>query len=223
MSGVAEDLDIYVRQGFGVRLGFGARPALLVIDFINAFNNPEQLGGGNIQEAIDNTARLLALARHLDLPIAFTSHVYAEDGSDDNVFLRKLPDTRILRPDTHETDIVDELDPRPGERIVRKHYPSGFFGTDLASWLTVRGADTAIVTGCTTSGCVRATVVDAMCHGFRPIVPRECSGDRAIGPHEANLFDMDQKYADVMSVEEVEDELATLTGGQSVPHRSAIV
>ena len=85
MSGVAGDLDIYVKQGFGVRLGFGARPALLIVDFINAFNNPEQLGGGNIQEAIDNTARLLDLARHLDLPIAFTSHVYAEDGSDDNI------------------------------------------------------------------------------------------------------------------------------------------
>ena len=219
MGGLAGSLDIYAKQGFGVRLGFDTRPALLIVDFINAFNDPEQLGGGNIQEAIDSTARLLDLARHLDLPSAFTSHVYAEDGSDDNVFLRKLPDTRILRSDTHETDIVDELAPRPGERIVRKHYPSGFFGTDLASWLTVRGADTAVVTGCTTSGCVRATVVDAMCHGFRPIVPRECSGDRAIGPHEANLFDMDQKYADVMSLEEVEDEFATLTAGQSA-HRS---
>ena len=221
MSSVPGDLDVYVKQGFGLRVGFGARPALLIIDFINAFNNPEQLGGGNIQEAIDNTTQLLALARHLELPIAFTSHVYAEDGSDDNVFLRKLPGTCILRPGTRETEIVGELEPRPEERIVRKHYPSGFFGTDLASWLTVRGADTAIVTGCTTSGCVRATVVDAMCHGFRPIVPRECSGDRAIGPHEANLFDMDQKYADVMPLEEVKDELATLTGGQSA-HRNAI-
>ena len=221
MSSVPGDLDVYVKQGFGLRVGFGARPALLIIDFINAFNNPEQLGGGNIQEAIDNTAQLLALARHLDLPIAFTSHVYAEDGSDGNVFLRKLPGTQILRPGMLETEIVGELEPRPGERVLRKHYPSGFFGTDLASWLTVRGADTAIVTGCTTSGCVRATVVDAMCHGFRPIVPRECSGDRAIGPHEANLFDMDQKYADVMPLEEVKDELATLTGGQSA-HRNAI-
>ena len=221
MSRVPGDLDVYVKQGFGLRVGFGARPALLIIDFINAFNNPEQLGGGNVHEAIDNTAQLLALARHLDLPIAFTSHVYAEDGSDDNVFLRKLPGTRILRPGMSETEIVSELEPRPGERVIRKHYPSGFFGTDLASWLTVRGADTAIVTGCTTSGCVRATVVDAMCHGFRPIVPKECSGDRAMGPHEANLFDMDQKYADVMPLEEVRAELATLASGQSA-NRSAI-
>ena len=221
MTSVPGDLDVYVKQGFGLRVGFGVRPALLIVDFINAFNNPEQLGGGNIQEAIDNTAKLLALARHLDLPIAFTSHVYAGDGSDDNVFLRKLPSTHILRPGTPETEIVDELEPRPGERVVRKHYPSGFFGTDLASWLTVRGADTAIVTGCTTSGCVRATVVDAMCHGFRPIVPRECSGDRAIGPHEANLFDMDQKYADVMSLDAVMAELDRLTAGQSA-HRNAI-
>ena len=99
--------------------------------------------------------------------------------------------------------------------MLEKHYPSGFCNTDLTGWLAKRGVDTAIVTGCTTSGCVRATVVDAMSNGFRPIVPRECSGDRAEGPHEANLFDIDQKYGDVMSLEEVLDELDRLAPEQA--------
>lgn len=213
---MADDLDVYEKQGFGKRMGFGKRPALLVIDFINAFNDPDEFGGGNIQEAIDSTAELLDVARHLEIPICFTSHVYAEDGSENGIFNLKSPGMNdILIPDTHATRIVDELAPREGERIIEKHYPSGFFGTDLASWLARRGIDTAIVTGCTTSGCVRATAVDAMGHGFRPIIPRECVGDRAEGPHEANLFDLQQKYADVMSLEEVKEELAKLTPGQS--------
>lgn len=212
---MADDLDVYEKQGFGNRMGFGKKPALLIIDFINAFNDPEMFGGGNIQEAIDNTAELLALARHLELPVAFTSHVYAEDGSEDGIFNLKSPGMRKLARGTHATEVVPELEPRPGERVIEKHYPSGFFGTDLAGWLAKRGVDTAIVTGCTTSGCVRATVVDAMGHGFRPMVPRECSGDRADGPHEANLFDMDQKYADVMSLEEVKAELNKLAPGQA--------
>jgi maleamate amidohydrolase len=213
---MSDELEVYHKQGFGQRIGFGKRPALLVIDFINAFNDPDQFGGGNIQQAIDNTAELLDVARHLDIPICFTSHVYASDGSDNGVFNLKSPGMNdILVPDTHATQVVDELAPREGERVLEKHYPSGFFGTDLASWLARRGIDTAIVTGCTTSGCVRATAVDAMGHGFRPIIPRECVGDRAEGPHEANLFDLQQKYADVMSLDEVKRELAELTPGQS--------
>ena len=213
---MADELDIYKEQGFGHRLGFGKRPALLIIDFINAFNDPEQFGGGNIQSAIDETAELLAVARHLELPICFTAHVYAADGSEDGIFNLKSPGmNEVLVPDTHATRVVDELEPRPGERIIEKHYPSGFFGTDLAGWLAKRGVDTAIVTGCTTSGCVRATAVDAMGHGLRPIIPRECVGDRADAPHQANLFDLDQKYADVMPVAEVRAELERLTPGQS--------
>ncbi|MBM3486758.1 MAG: isochorismatase family protein [Alphaproteobacteria bacterium] len=209
------EIDVYKKQGFGNRIGFGKTPALLIIDFNNAFANPDQFGGGNIPAAIEKTRELLAVARHLDLPIAFTTHVYAEDGSDDGVFNMKSPGLRALKPGSHEIQIVPELEPRPGERVIAKHYPSGFFATDLAGWLAKRGVDTAIVTGCTTSGCVRATVVDAMGHGFRPMVPRECVGDRADGPHEANLFDMQQKYADVMSLDEVLAELQKLAPRQS--------
>ncbi|MDE0794366.1 MAG: isochorismatase family protein [Alphaproteobacteria bacterium] len=211
----AEDTAVYEKQGFGNRIGFGKKPALLIIDFINGFNDPDTFGGGNIQDAIDNTAELLAVARHMDMPVVFTSHVYAEDGSEDGVFNLKSPGLAKLKRGSHETKVVDELEPRPGERVLEKHYPSGFSNTDLTGWLAQRGIDTAIITGCTTSGCVRATAVDAMSNGFRPIVPRECSGDRAKGPHEANLFDIDQKYGDVMSLADVMVELDKLAPKQA--------
>ena len=211
----AEDIAVYEKQGFGNRVGFGKKPALLVIDFINGFADPDAFGGGNIQDAIENTSELLAVARHMDLPIVFTSHVYAEDGSEDGVFNLKSPGLAKLKRGTKEVEVVEELAPRSGERVIEKHYPSGFSNTDLTAWLAKRGVDTAIVAGCTTSGCVRATVVDAMSNGFRPIVPRECSGDRATGPHEANLFDIDQKYGDVMSLKEVLDELDKLAPQQA--------
>ncbi|MBI77906.1 MAG: N-carbamoylsarcosine amidase [Rhodospirillaceae bacterium] len=211
-----DDLDIYEKQGLGARMGFGQNPALVIVDFINGFNDPDAFGGGNIQDAIDNTEKLLAAARHLGLPIAYTVHCYSEDGAEDGVFNLKMPKLREgLVRGTHATQVVDQLEPRSGERVVEKHFPSAFFGTDLAGWLAMRQVDTAIVTGCTTSGCVRATVVDSMGNGFRPIVPKECVGDRAAGPHEANLFDMDQKYADVMPLSEVLDELNDLYPGQS--------
>jgi maleamate amidohydrolase len=210
-----KDREIYERQGLGARMGFGKKPALLIIDFINGFNDPEAFGGGNIQSAIDETETLLAEARHLGVPVAYTTHVYAEDGSEDGVFNLKMPRMRDgLTRGSKAVEVVDQLRPRPGERVVEKHYPSAFFSTDLAGWLARQGVDTAIVTGCTTSGCVRATVVDAMGHGYRPIVPRECVGDRAEGPHEANLFDMDQKYADVMPLAEVIEELRNLHPAQ---------
>jgi maleamate amidohydrolase len=219
---MSDDLEIYRRQGIGARMGFGTRPALLIIDFINGFNDPDLLGGGNIQDAIDSTAALLAVARHLELPIAYTSHVYAADGSENGLFNLKMPNMGgVLAAGSRAVRVVDELAPRPGERVIHKHFPSAFFGTDLAGWLAAKGVDTAIVTGCTTSGCVRATVVDAMGFGYRPMVPRECVGDRAEGPHQANLFDMDQKYADVMGLAEVLAELENLFPGQARAHAAA--
>ncbi len=212
---MVSDSEIYQRQGLGARMGFGRRPALLLIDFINGFNDPDAFGGGNIQAAIDHTETLLARARHFELPIAYTTHVYAADGSEDGLFNLKMPRLREgLERGSAAVRIVDQLSPRPGERVVEKHYPSAFFSTDLAGWLARRGVDTVIVTGCTTSGCVRATVVDAMGHGFRPMVPGDCVGDRAAGPHQANLFDMDQKYADVMTLDEVLAALDALHPGQ---------
>lgn len=194
---------VYSRQGYGRRLGFGRSAALVVVDLTKGFANPEQFGGGNIDAAIKNTVQLLACARERKLPIVFTRHAYAADGSDCGLFTRKNEKLKILTVDSATTEIVEELAPRPGEMVMCKRHPSAFFGTDLTGWLAMRNVDTLIVSGCTTSGCIRATVVDAIGYGLRPIVPRECVGDRALGPHEANLFDLEMKYADVMPLVDV--------------------
>jgi maleamate amidohydrolase len=199
---------IYARQGMGNRAGMGERPALIIVDFVNGFADPAHFGGGNIGPAIAETRQLLAFARAKGWPIAHTRVVYAADGADAGVFTRKAPSLLKLTEDSPLSQIVPELTPAPGEYVVRKQGASGFFGTALAAWLTQRRADTAIVTGCTTSGCVRATVVDAMQHNFRTIVATDCVGDRALGPHEANLFDMGQKYADLMTRAEIEAAIA---------------
>ena len=198
-----DELEIYRKQGFGHGSGMGQRPALLVVDFVNGFANPDQFGGGNIGEAIEQTRRLLAEARALGLPVAFTRVVYADDGSDAGVFTLKAPTLRQLTEEAFISQIVDELKPRDGEYVVRKTQPSAFFGTNLTAWYVSRGVDTVVVTGCTTSGCVRASVIDSMSYNFKTVVASNCVGDRALGPHEANLFDMEQKYADLMTSSEI--------------------
>ena len=197
------EVDIYERQGFGNQSGFGKQPALLIVDFVNAFANPDEFGGGNIGEAISKTKVLLTKSRLAEIPIAFTRVIYAEDGSDAGVFCLKAPGLLKLTEVSHGGQVVDDLAPGVGEYIVRKTQPSAFFGTSLASWLHARLVDTLLVTGCTTSGCIRASVVDAMSYNFRTVVVTDCVGDRAIAPHDANLFDMEQKYADLMTSEEV--------------------
>ena len=204
------DGNIYAKQGFGNKSGFGLRPALLVIDFVNGFNDPLLFGGGNIPAAIAQTQRLLACARRLRTPICFTRVVYAQDGADHGVFCLKAPKLAILTPDAHASQIVDELTPIAGEYVLNKTQPSAFFGTNLANWLISKGADTVIATGATTSGCVRASVVDSMSYNFRTIVVSDCVGDRALAPHEANLFAMQQKYADLMSCDETIAQLERL-------------
>jgi maleamate amidohydrolase len=203
MSGHPE-ADIYHRQGMGNRAGLGQAPALLIIDFVVGFTDPAHFGGGNIGPAIEQTVKLLAFARRQGWPVAHTRVVYAEDGSDAGVFTLKAPSLRKLTEASPLSQIVPELTPRPGELVVRKQGASGFFDSNLAGWLAFRRVDTVAVAGCTTSGCVRATVVDAMQHNFRTVCVTDCVGDRAIGPHEANLFDMGQKYADLMTRSELE-------------------
>lgn len=193
------DTAVYARQGFGAGLGLRPPFGLLIVDFVNGFADPAVFGGGNIPQAIEATAPVLAEARARGWPVAHSRIVYADDGSDANVFSEKIPGMATLLEDSPASAIVASLAPRPGELVVRKTAPSAFFGTTLAPWLTQRGVRTLLVAGCTTSGCVRASVVDAMCWGFRPIVLADCVGDRALGPHDASLFDMRQKYADVMS------------------------
>lgn len=197
------ELEIYRRQQFGNPIGFGRKCALLVVDFTVGFNDPALFGGGNIGFAIEQTGRLLAFFRDRRLPVAFSRVVYADDGSDGGIFATKQPRLLILTERHPAGQVVPELVPRAGELIVRKNQASAFFGTGLAPWLVQQGADTLVVAGCTTSGCVRASVVDAISWNFRPIVARDCVGDRALGPHEASLFDMQQKYADVLVRDEI--------------------
>ncbi len=203
MSQESETRDIYRQQNFGNRIGFGRRSALLVVDFTVGFNDPALFGGGNIDAAVKRSIGLLEFFRKRSLPVAFTRVVYAEDGSDAGVFCLKTPNLRMLTETHPAGQVVPELEPRKGELVVRKTQASAFFGTGLAPWLVQQGADTVVVTGCTTSGCVRASVVDALSNNFRPMVARDCVGDRALGPHEANLFDMGQKYADILDRDEI--------------------
>ncbi|WP_038216719.1 N-carbamoylsarcosine amidohydrolase [Xenophilus azovorans] len=196
-----DESQVYRRQGFGAGLGVQPPIGLLVVDFVNGFTDPGTFGGGNIPAAIDRTVGLLATARERGWPVAHSRIVYADDDSDANIFSAKVPGMLGLKEHSPASAIVDALAPAAGERVVRKNVPSAFFGTDLAPWLTQRGVRTLLVAGCVTSGCVRASVVDAMCWGFRPVVVEDCVGDRAIGPHEASLFDMRQKYADVLGLE----------------------
>jgi maleamate amidohydrolase len=203
------DLDVYKSQNFGNRIGFGRSTALVVVDFTVGFNDPALFGGGNIDAAVKRTVGLLEFFRRTGRPVAHTRVVYADDGSDAGVFAMKAPRLLMLTEHHPAGQFVPELTPAPGELVVRKTQASGFFGTGLAPWLTARGADTAVIAGCTTSGCVRATVVDSTSLNFRTVVARDCVGDRAHGPHEANLFDMGQKYADLLD----RDEIIAALGG----------
>ncbi|MCO4865002.1 N-carbamoylsarcosine amidohydrolase [Cupriavidus sp. WGlv3] len=192
-----KEIGAYQRQGFGNALELDGPFGLLIVDFVNGFADPAVFGGGNIREAIASTVPLLAVARRQGWPVAHSRIVFADDGADHNVFSMKVPNMLTLKEHAFNSAIVEELAPRPGEPVVRKTVPSAFFGTSLAAWLTQRGVRTLVVAGAVTSGCVRASVVDAMQYGFRPLVLSDCVGDRALGPHEANLFDMAQKYATV--------------------------
>jgi len=192
------EADVYHTQGFGTPLPVQGNVGLLIIDFVVGFADPDVFGGGNIGPAIARTVDALALARSNGWPVAHSRIVYADDGSDSNVFSLKVPGIASLTEDNPNSAIVHELTPEKGELVVRKTVPSAFFGTQLAPWLTQRAVQTLLVAGAVTSGCVRASVVDAMSYGFRPLVLADCVGDRALAPHEANLFDMQQKYAAVM-------------------------
>jgi maleamate amidohydrolase len=193
---------VYDRQNFGNSVGFGRRPALLVVDFQVGFADPDVFGGGNVKEAVATTQPLLEGMREIGAPVAYTRAVFDAAAGEGGTFALKVPGLLKLADDAAISQIVPELAPLPGELVVRKIGPSAFFGTPLMSWLAMRSVDTLIVTGATTSGCVRASVVDSCSYALRTIVAEDCCGDRAIEPHNANIFDMGQKYADVMPAAE---------------------
>ena len=198
------------RGVFEGRVGFGRKPAVVVVDFMNAYTTPDSpLYAPGVVEAVRETVDLLDTARRNGILVIYTRVIYSPHGLDGGVFVQKVPVLRRMIEGEPLTEIVAELPPAPEDVIIKKQYASVFFGTSLAPLLTSQGVDTLIVTGCSTSGCVRATAVDGMQYGFRVIVPRECVGDRHPGPHEANLFDIDSKYGDVVSKPEVMDYLAS--------------
>ena len=197
--------DNYAAGGFGSGLQPGRRPALLVIDFVRAYlveGSPLYAGAEPARAAAQT---LLAAARSAGIPVLHTNVQYQPGGRDGGVFFRKVPALACFeagaRPDL--AAFAAGLEPIAGESVITKQYASAFFGTSLASTLTALGVDTVLIAGVSTSGCVRATAVDACQHGFIPLVVRDAVGDRHPTPHEANLFDLQAKYAEVVGLQTV--------------------
>ncbi|MGP1395475.1 MAG: isochorismatase family protein [Inquilinaceae bacterium] len=204
--------DNYAKAGYHHRQDWGRRPALLLVDFAEAYFDPQSplFGAEGCARARTGAIRLLARARELGVPAVFTEVKYAPGGADGGIFYRKAPPLSCFVAGNPLQRFAEGLEPYPDELIVTKQYPSAFFGTSLAPTLTSMGVDTVLLTGVTTSGCVRATCVDAMSHGFITIVVRDGVGDRDDRPHEANLYDMNAKYADVVGLDETLAYLDTI-------------
>jgi maleamate amidohydrolase len=191
--------DDYAQAGFGGRLPFGRRPALLLVDIVRAYLDPgSALHAPPFEAALLSAVRLTAAARAAGVPVLFTNVVYRAGGLDGGIFYRKVPALKAFLAGSALAAFDARLAPAPGELVVSKQYASAFFGTSLSASLTAMGCDTVILAGFSTSGCVRASALDAMQHGFIPYVVREACGDRDPRPHEANLFDLQAKYAEVV-------------------------
>ncbi len=207
---MAQDLNENYRGAFDGRLGFGARPALILVDFVQAYFDRDSPLYAGVEDALASALRIRAAARTAGFPVFYTNVVYREGGADGGVFYRKVPALEVFVKGNPLGVWPEGLAPAEDEIVLSKQYPSAFFGTSLSALLTARGIDTLIITGLTTSGCVRATCVDAVSRGLIPIVVADACGDRHASPHEANLFDMNAKYADVVSETAVIDYLKTM-------------
>lgn len=195
--------DFFRARGFGQTIGFGRSPAVLVIDMIRAFSDPAMMLGANLDDEIAATRTLLAAARKSGWPVIFSTVAYDDlDFKDAGIWALKQKGVMTLRAGTPEVELDPRLSREAGDSWLVKKYASCFFGTDLPSRLVSRGVDTLLLAGCTTSGCVRATAVDACQNGFRPMVVRECVGDRSRAAHEQSLFDLQAKYADVVGLDD---------------------
>jgi maleamate amidohydrolase len=196
---------------FDGKVGYGRSPAVLVIDFTLAYTTPgSPFFAEGVVRAVADTVPLLQAARAAGIPVIHTKVMYHPSGADGGWFVRKVPALRKLIPGEPLAEIDPKVAPLDEEVVIVKQYPSPFFGTPLAPMLATLGVDTLILAGCSTSGCVRAGALDGVQHGYRVIVPRECVGDRHDGPHDANLFDINAKYGDVVGCEEVIQYLANL-------------
>jgi len=193
------ELDENYAQAYGKKAGFGTRPALILVDFVQGYFDPECDLYADVDDVLASALRVRAEAHRAGIPVILTNVAYHPSAINGGRFFEKAPPLRYFLEGDPMGAWPERLEPREDELIISKQYPSAFFGTSLASTLTSLGVDNAILTGLTTSGCVRASCVDAMSHGFITTIVRDAVGDRHEAPHEANLFDMDAKYADVVS------------------------
>jgi maleamate amidohydrolase len=200
---------IYERADMDNQVGYGSEPALLVVDLQTGFTDPENPLGGDLTGVVERTNRLIDAAHEGDAPVVFSRIVTEHDDTRDlGVWGEKIPSLATLQAGGEWVAIDPRLRVGDDDHVLDKRQASAYHETELDSMLAALGVDTAVVAGCTTSGCVRATAVDACSHGYYTIVPEEAVGDRALEPHEANLFDINAKYGDVRPVDEVADYLA---------------
>jgi maleamate amidohydrolase len=206
-----EDEEFFRQRGFGLKIGFGERPALIVIDMLKGFTDAAMPLGSDLDREIEAQKPLLQIAHERDIPVIFSTVMYHEaDIRDAGIWGLKQKGALTLTAGSEAVKIDPRLDKRPNDSLLVKRYASCFFGTDLVPRLTSRRIDTLVIVGCTTSGCVRATAVDAVQNGFRPMVVREAVGDRSAAAHEQSLFDLNAKYADVVSLDETLHYLKTI-------------
>ena len=200
MTRQVEDLGgDYQAAGFGGALKPGSRPVLLLIDFARAYYDPDSQLYAGVEAARASAARLHLAARAAGVPAIFTRVEYSPDGHEGGVFYKKIAALKAFHTGNPLGDFTPELTPLPGDAVITKHFPSAFFGTALAEKLHADSIDTILITGLSTSGCVRASAVDALCHGFIPLVVTDAVGDRDASVHEANLFDLGAKTAELVS------------------------
>jgi maleamate amidohydrolase len=209
-SGKADE-EFFAQRGFGIKIGFGERPALIVIDMINGFTDATMPLGAPLETQLVAQKPLIDVAHERNIPVIFSTVIYNDhDLKDAGLWAVKMKGTLTLKAGTPAVEVDKRLDMRPTDSLLVKKYASCFFGTDLASRLMNLHADTLIITGCTTSGCVRATAVDAVQNGFRPMVVKEAVGDRSASAHEQSLFDLNAKYADVVGLDETLQYMKTV-------------
>jgi nicotinamidase-related amidase len=206
-----EDEEFFRQRGFGIKIGFGERPALIIIDMLKGFTDPTMPLGANLDTQIEAQKPLLKVAHERDIPVIFSTVMYEEaEAKDAGLWGIKMKGSLTLTAGSEAVKVDPRLGMQPKDILLVKKYASCFFGTDLVPRLNSRRVDTLIITGCTTSGCVRATAVDAVQNGFRPMVVREAVGDRSVAAHEQSLFDLNAKYADVVSLDETLQYLKTV-------------
>jgi maleamate amidohydrolase len=208
---------VYEEARIGENVTLGQNPAVLVVDFSCGFTDAACTLGADMTAEVEATKRLLDAARAKGLPVIFTTIGYEQSLKDGSLWMQKVPALAELQLGGRWVEIDPRLEPREDEPVIVKKGASGFFGTNLASILVSQQVDSVIMCGATTSGCIRATAIDLLQYGFPTIVPRECVGDRAQAPHEANLFDINAKYADVVSLEEAIDYVESVPGKVGAP------